>query len=432
MSAAHHNYIERVRIKGFWGTHSVESQIHRDVTFFIGPNGTGKTTFINLLAAAIEVDFSTLSQNDFELIEVFMGSDKSKSPTSKIEVKKGKSTRTSSFEYKIYSGKEGEKKPKTFNIDAYVASVDDEFLMSPSYDYESRSVRQKIEKEISEHLSVDWISIHRMRNRSYSPYRERRNLSPVDQSISDLENELVRLFSTISRTEEEAKRRFQASIFDSLVSVPTQKMFEQSIFEFDLDSSKQKLAEVFNDLSFIGDLSGDRLDVYFDLVEPLVKDFPKDGGYGLEELSRLESLWRINLVLERWDQLQEELAEAGQQRDKFLEIIKGLFLRKTPILLDSNEIVFHTTSGKTLKPVSLSSGEKQILILLGEMLLQRNKGVTYIADEPEISLHVLWQEKLISSLRQLNENAQIIVATHSPDIVGALGNRAINMEAIVN
>jgi len=61
----------------------------------------------------------------------------------------------------------------------------------------------------------------------------------------------------------------------------------------------------------------------------------------------------------------------------------------------------------------------------------KETGAIFIADEPELSLHVLWQEKLISSLRGLNPNAQIISATHSPDIVGSLSKQAIDMESLI-
>jgi predicted ATPase len=79
----------------------------------------------------------------------------------------------------------------------------------------------------------------------------------------------------------------------------------------------------------------------------------------------------------------------------------------------------------------LSSGEKQLLILLSEVLLQKQSPSVFIADEPELSLHVNWQEKLVGSLRSLNTQAQIIAATHSPDIVGTLSDRAIDMESII-
>ena len=62
---------------------------------------------------------------------------------------------------------------------------------------------------------------------------------------------------------------------------------------------------------------------------------------------------------------------------------------------------------------SLSSGEKQLLILLTQTLLQEKQPFIYIADEPELSLHIEWQHKIISAIKELNPNVQIIAATHS-------------------
>ncbi|MGV0996174.1 AAA family ATPase [Empedobacter falsenii] len=80
----------------------------------------------------------------------------------------------------------------------------------------------------------------------------------------------------------------------------------------------------------------------------------------------------------------------------------------------------------------LSSGEKQLIILLTETLLQKESETLFIADEPELSLHIEWQRKVISSIRELNPNSQIIVATHSPEIVGKFKSNTINMERIIN
>ena len=51
-----------------------------------------------------------------------------------------------------------------------------------------------------------------------------------------------------------------------------------------------------------------------------------------------------------------------------------------------------------------------------------------MADEPELSLHVLWQEKLINAMRGLNSDAQLIFATHSPDLVGAYSDSVQDMD----
>jgi predicted ATP-binding protein involved in virulence len=38
-------------------------------------------------------------------------------------------------------------------------------------------------------------------------------------------------------------------------------------------------------------------------------------------------------------------------------------------------------------------------------------------DEPEISLHIEWQQQLIQRVRSLNPNVQIIMTTHSPALI---------------
>lgn len=65
----------------------------------------------------------------------------------------------------------------------------------------------------------------------------------------------------------------------------------------------------------------------------------------------------------------------------------------------------------------LSSGEKQILIIFLSILIQGNKPFILLMDEPESSLHVEWQAKLIENIKKLNSNIQIIIATHNPIIL---------------
>ena len=67
-----------------------------------------------------------------------------------------------------------------------------------------------------------------------------------------------------------------------------------------------------------------------------------------------------------------------------------------------------------------------------EALLQRGTSHLFIADEPELSLHIEWQRKILNALLDLNANAQIIVATHSPEIAGNFAENIINMKKITS
>ena len=65
----------------------------------------------------------------------------------------------------------------------------------------------------------------------------------------------------------------------------------------------------------------------------------------------------------------------------------------------------------------LSSGEKQMLTILLAVYLENGEPYVLFMDEPEVSLHVEWQRKLIGIIRKLNPNVQIILSTHSPAMI---------------
>ncbi len=110
-------------------------------------------------------------------------------------------------------------------------------------------------------------------------------------------------------------------------------------------------------------------------------------------------------------------AELTRPKKQFQDMIDELFAptAKT-IVRDSNEILFNQF-GETISPYMLSSGEKQMLVILLTALVQEGRPGVMLMDEPEISLHIEWQQRLITLIRTLNPNTQIILCTHSPAIV---------------
>ena len=80
----------------------------------------------------------------------------------------------------------------------------------------------------------------------------------------------------------------------------------------------------------------------------------------------------------------------------------------------------------------LSSGEKQLLILLTEALLQKETPCIFLADEPELSLHIEWQRMIIPAIMELNPNAQVIAATHSPEVASKFSDSIFDMEDLIN
>lgn len=114
---------------------------------------------------------------------------------------------------------------------------------------------------------------------------------------------------------------------------------------------------------------------------------------------------------------QQRAAQISIPKRKFQDMIDELFseTQKT-INRKRNEIIIEQ-DGEQLLPYQLSSGEKQVLVILLTVLVQDEQPYALFMDEPEISLHVEWQQKLIKLIRELNPNVQIILTTHSPAVI---------------
>lgn len=125
----------------------------------------------------------------------------------------------------------------------------------------------------------------------------------------------------------------------------------------------------------------------------------------------------IQLLTSGAPNAKEEATEASAYKTMFLDLVDDLF-SETGKRIDrtSNELSF-MQFGEQLSPYKLSSGEKQMLIILLTALTQDRQPYVLFMDEPEASLHFEWQKRLIDMVLQLNPNVQIVLTTHSPAVV---------------
>ena len=112
-----------------------------------------------------------------------------------------------------------------------------------------------------------------------------------------------------------------------------------------------------------------------------------------------------------------KVQELAGEKAHFQDIVDELF-RETgkTIKRDQNELYFDSY-GETISCYKLSSGEKQMLIILLTVLVRDRQPFVLFMDEPEVSLHVEWQQRLLDLLMDLNPNVQVILTTHSPAVI---------------
>ena len=168
--------------------------------------------------------------------------------------------------------------------------------------------------------------------------------------------------------------------------------------------------------------SFDRPLIHGDLMEKMAdKNVKSELDWQLYQLQRRYLDYQVNVgnrIIECLTSGRpEEATLISQPKTKFQNLVDELFgeTGKT-IVRKSNEILFEQ-DGDTLYPYQLSSGEKQLLVILLTVLVQDNRTGVLFMDEPEVSLHVEWQQRLISLIRELNPNVQIVLTTHSPAMI---------------
>jgi len=141
----------------------------------------------------------------------------------------------------------------------------------------------------------------------------------------------------------------------------------------------------------------------------------------LYNLQRKYLDYQVNIGNRIIEQLQQGNADAAQslsqKKSRFQDMVDELFAETgKKIVRTENEIRF-TQIGEILLPYQLSSGEKQMLAILLTVLVEDNQPYVLFMDEPEVSLHIEWQKRLLDLILELNPQVQIILTTHSPAVV---------------
>lgn len=171
--------------------------------------------------------------------------------------------------------------------------------------------------------------------------------------------------------------------------------------------------------------SFDRPLLHSDLLEKLAdKNVKTELDFQVYQLQRRYLDYQVNignriieLLTSGDEQEKEAAAQVSVPKKRFQNMVDELF-SETHKYIDrkSNEIRF-MQGDEILCPYQLSSGEKQMLVILLTVLVQDNRCSVLFMDEPEVSLHVEWQQKMIALIRELNPHVQIILTTHSPAVI---------------
>ncbi|MFQ3786513.1 AAA family ATPase [Halomonas sp. A29] len=414
--------IREVEIKGFWGRMRAACKFNDNVNIIIGRNGTGKTTFMNILHSSLSVDLDGLVENDFNDVVIKLGFE-NRSKTIKVRKIDDIGLPFSVMEYQISQ--------KKYRIRAF--PNDDRRIFSH---YRKRAYEEAMEvkAELARLVSLSSLSVYRLRGGEDFEIKDKsgkRIISPVDFRLGQLTSELTHYQFELSQKARSISSKLQKEVLASILYSGSKEESFLIPKNFDKTAERTKLTSAYTRLGVMDSDIRKKIVFHISNIDEAVDKFNSEKDNEIAEINfaALEAYIRTQRIMDLSLKAEEEINGIYSQINLFVAILKEFMPEKT-FSLESGEIAVTNNREEEIPVDKLSSGEKQLLILLIETLLQRGEPYVYLTDEPELSLHIEWQSKILPAVKRINPHAQIIAATHSPEVASKYGNNLSDMKDV--
>lgn len=255
-------------------------------------------------------------------------------------------------------------------------------------------------------------------------------LDAINSSLEDVIDLVHSFHRQVGAKQPRISEKFKNRIFKNSFDFVEQKIIFQ--ISQDIESFKQRkknLVVAIKELK-VGELEND-IEIFFEKIEKTLNDQIKYKNNKKEQEKYIEALsnWfinspqirRIDEIIKFSQEYQKQISLLREPVRRLESIISGFFKEsgKGLHVEPDGEIIIKLANGKTANVFQLSSGEKQIVIMIAHLIFYEDlqqPGV-FIIDEPELSLHLAWQEIFVESVTQASPKTQFILATHSPAII---------------
>ncbi len=428
-------YIESFKITKLWGYRKeIKLPFNSDVNVLIGPNGSGKTTILNLLHSILSADLRSILALDFEQAEIKLREFILDSVrTVKVEVTERNlkfSVGQNKFEIDIRNTLSGRRFP-----DDYISTEKGNTVWErmPQPFERERRLPKEFYDVLTTLVPIVWLPVSRrlpITEDEEERYARRGLLESVDVRLHVLLEGLYHYHSRLTTQLAERYREFERQVLSVILYSKEHDRVSSIPYSLPTESEKKQLIGAFDAAGLLNEQMQSRIEEHFAAAEKVGKRISENVSLELEDILVVPLISRTKSMVEYARKLEKYRTDIFAPLRLYEETVNSFLDDKTITLDENGHLEIKLSSKSELNWHSLSSGEKQILILLTQVLLRLNDPVVYIADEPELSLHVKWQLKLLEALVTIGGQKQVIVATHSPDIVGDFREKVIDLGSV--
>jgi predicted ATP-binding protein involved in virulence len=447
----HKLIIKRFRAEKVFGYMEFDIKFNNDINFLVGGNGSGKTTALKLMNALINPNFKDLIQMQFtkvsldieykdEIITILAESvEDEKILTTNKSDEKLVLPSYSSAEFDFYANRNHKldeliEDISRKNADHSVVKIISQ-IQSPVFLGLDRRKEDSVGSKDDFFLEREvWLN-----DKNNRAARARRLIKgSIGLSLMETEMLVQNSYRRMRDLENKHSNRLRDSI---LMSAFKYTNFDQDSFTSDIRmfKSEEKAAllerrkEINEAISnIVGKDSGlsNEVDKFFNEITSLFEQMGQaEEGFNIEWLLNKAQIERMTNIIEIIDDHKSKIDKLFKPIDNFLETV-NCFYKDSNKTLEVNtvgQLVVNRPNGDKCSIEGLSSGERQLLVIFARAYFNSNQGAktAFIIDEPELSLHLGWQEKFSDTIFSIAPKTQFILATHSPEIIGNLKNKAV-------
>lgn len=437
-------FIQEFEITGMFGYKNIRIEFNKPVLILIGENGYGKTTILNALNFTLQSRYKELLDIKFQTLGIKLG---------------GKDYQFDYQQLNDYYDSLNDDSNRTHLIDYIKNNLTPlEFERLCDTVENNRKISTKefshpVLRQFPNSVVVAEVTEYLRKNRKFGVFDSlRRQIASFEYNImyeptyrrveADLRDDLLnnringrRLNRNRDVFDEDEHQSYAAKIIRFGMSDVDEII--RKVTEWIRNSSLQGFAKVSGDM--IRQLFNVRPNVsinHVNLDEKSIRIILGRTGNNLtdeekqqliEQISKekLESNSYLNYFLEQLYEVYQSLERYDTAIKTFTDVCNGYFTDKKFVYDESRVTlnIYRCENGQAVvnddnivKLGNLSSGEKQIVSLFAQIYLDIDKQFVMLLDEPELSLSIFWQERLLDDIYKSGRCAFLLAVTHSPFI----------------
>ncbi len=421
-------YIKRVELKGIHKRYDLDISFNKSLNVLHGQNGTGKSTLIHIIANIANCDFIRFAFLEFGNIRVSYSND-AYINVSQTEINDDKLIRI-----ETYTGEAFE----FYRREAFdeIRELDDERYAREYIPELTKNINLFVKENEIRHIETSYFPAFRTMLEAWSSQKEMRNRPQkmmrrvsTKQATTFSRQLFGQFLPTINYPSPiEIERNLRTEIRDCQISIAR---YESSVFSDSFVKVFSALLDGSDVVANTDELLTEISKLTSDSTNSKLGDFEENSNT-YRDLQRLvtkssrtnelasSAAGALSVYRDALKERQNFQLEAFKEVDKYFEVVNS-FLDKKELTyaLDKNRKIpkvglkFPDNTWSSIKV--MSSGERQLLTMLYAVNKMSGNSAVLI-DEPELSLHIDWQEELLGKMMEQLGNRQIIVCTHSPAI----------------